>query len=292
MLGYSISIMTTGIYKITHIETGGSYIGLSVNIESRIKAHLSAARRGETDKEYNKVLYRAIRKYGGPDNFYKNFTVEILETTNQPEKLAELEIKYIKKFNTYLDPKHYNNTPGGDGVQSNSGEKHPNHKLTIEEVKDIRTRYAAMRESILDIYFDYEEKISYAGFKKIYTWQTWKTVLPELYTDEVRNFHKENAKIFYAQKGENNPRAKITRAEVIELRTRRMLGEPGKVIYESDPKYSEMFPNFRSFLNLTSPTSKTWPDTWDEVKQKVALSRNASSDEKTLNEFFNKFFSK
>jgi len=282
-------MIITGIYKITHIETGGSYIGLSVDIESRIKAHLRAVRRGEADKEYNKALYRAIRKYGGPDNFTENFKVEILETTRQPEKLAELEAKYIKKFNTYLDPNHYNETPGGEGFHDNSGEKHPNHKLTIEDVKDIRIRYAAMKESILDIYFDYEEKISYAGFKKIYTWQTWKTVLPELYTDEVRNFHKENAKIFYAQKGENNPRAKITRTEVIELRVRRLLGEPGKVIYESDPKYSKMFPNFRSFLNLTSPSSKTWPDTWDEVKQKVALIRNASSDEKTLDEFFNKF---
>ena len=284
--------MITGIYKITNIVTGGSYIGLSVDIESRIKAHLSAVRRGETDKEYNKVLYRAIRKYGGPDNFTKNFTVEILETTDQPEKLAELEIKYIKKFNTYLDTNHYNETPGGDGFHDNSGERHPKHKLSIEDVKDIRTRYAAMKESILDIYFDYEEKISYAGFKKIYTWQTWKTVLPELYTDEVRIFHKENAKTFYAHKGEDNPRAKITRAEVIELRVRRLLGEPGKVIYESDPRYSEMFPNFRSFLNLTSQTSKTWPDTWDEVIQKVALIKNASSDDKTLDEFFNKFFIK
>jgi hypothetical protein len=70
---------------------------------------------------------------------------------------------------------------------------------------------------------------------------------------------------------------------------RRLLGEPGKVIYESDPKYSKMFPNFRSFLNLTSPSSKTWPDTWDEVKQKVTLIKNASSDEKILAEFFNKF---
>ena len=284
--------MITGIYKITNIATGGSYIGLSVDIESRIKSHLSAVRRGEADKEYNKILYRAIRKYGGPDHFTKNFTVEILETTTQPEKLDELEIKYIKKFNTYLDPKHYNETPGGNGFHDNSGENHPKHKLTIEDVKDIRIRYAAMKESILDIYFDYEEKISYVGFKKIYTWQTWKTVLPELYTDEVRNFHKENAKIFYSHKGEANPRAKITRAEVIELRVRRMLGEPGKVIYESDPKYSKMFPNFRSFLNVTSSSSKTWPDTWDEVRQKVALIKNASSADKTLDEFFNKFFIK
>ena len=34
----------------------------------------------------------------------------------------------------------YNETPGGDGVINVQEENHPNHKLTIEDIKNIRVR--------------------------------------------------------------------------------------------------------------------------------------------------------
>lgn len=255
--------MSQGIYKITNLVTGHAYIGKSVNIENRLKSHFSETKLFNKDGiEYYKALYIAIRKYGKD-----TFKSEVLELVEAVEDLNFREIYWIAFYNTYYDG--YNMTPGGDGFHDNAGERHPNHKLTAADVKDIRIRYAAKNESILDIYFDYEEKIGYTGFKKIYTWQTWKNVLPELYTVDVRAFHKENAKMFYARKGEINPRAKITRSEVIDLRTRKMLGETSKELYKSSDRFLKLFPNFRSFCNLVSLSSKTWPDTWEEVHKNV-----------------------
>jgi group I intron endonuclease len=168
--------VSQGIYKITNLVTSHAYVGQSVRIEDRLKSHFSEAKLFNKDSiEYSKALYVAIRKYGKDA-----FKTEILELVEAVEDLNSREIYWITFYNTYNNG--YNMTPGGGGFHDNAGEKHPNHKVTAAEVKDIRIRYAAKTESILDIYFDYEERIGYAGFKKIYTWQTWKNILPELYT--------------------------------------------------------------------------------------------------------------
>ena len=62
-----------GIYKITNTINHKVYIGLSNNIEKRWKTHKQRAF-SENDKEYNKHLYRAFRKYG-----LENFTFEVIE---------------------------------------------------------------------------------------------------------------------------------------------------------------------------------------------------------------------
>ena len=74
--------MTTGIYKITNIINGKAYIGKSLNIEERFKSH---KRKGfnPLDKEYEKSLYRAFRKYG-----IEKFEFTILEKC-APEQLTE-----------------------------------------------------------------------------------------------------------------------------------------------------------------------------------------------------------
>ena len=52
-----------GIYKITNIITGESYIGQSVKIEQRIKKHKRVSQT-PSDHSYENPLYRAMRKYG------------------------------------------------------------------------------------------------------------------------------------------------------------------------------------------------------------------------------------
>lgn len=61
-----------GIYKFTNNITKKSYIGQSINLESRYNSH----KRNYLNKNlstYNSKFYRAIRKYG-----FENFTYEIL----------------------------------------------------------------------------------------------------------------------------------------------------------------------------------------------------------------------
>ena len=54
------------------------------------------------------------------------------------------EIYYIKFYNSYCSG--YNCSIGGQIVQDNQGEKHPNHKLTEEDVFQIREYYNQHKE--------------------------------------------------------------------------------------------------------------------------------------------------
>lgn len=78
-----------GIYKITNKINGKVYIGQSVDITTRWKQEINAAKRGE---QY--PLCRALRKYG-----IENFEFSILEECAR-EMLDELECFYIKKFDS------------------------------------------------------------------------------------------------------------------------------------------------------------------------------------------------
>lgn len=91
-----------GIYSITNIINNKKYIGQSVNISQRWRAHRT---RYQIEDSY---LYRSIRKYG-----LENFLFEILEECNQ-ENLNEKEKYWIKYFNTTNPEKGYNLTKGGD----------------------------------------------------------------------------------------------------------------------------------------------------------------------------------
>ena len=93
--------MTCGIYKITNLQNSHSYIGQSINIENRIKAHYRTK-----DSAY---IHRAIQKYG--KNNFKYSILEICAPNKQ--ELNEREQYYIKKYNT-LSPNGYNLTKGGD----------------------------------------------------------------------------------------------------------------------------------------------------------------------------------
>ena len=95
-----------GIYKITNLINGKSYIGQSVNIQKRFSAHKSVAF-NQNDPNYNYPLYKAIRKYG-----INNFSFDILEECDVSE-LNNKEIYYISKYNTY-GKFGYNQDTGGD----------------------------------------------------------------------------------------------------------------------------------------------------------------------------------
>ena len=94
-----------GIYKITNLINGKSYIGQSIDIERRFKMHKQTAF-NPNKKQYHYPLYRAIRKYG-----IDKFSFEVLEECNISE-LNEKEIYYISKYRTHSQL-GYNQDDGG-----------------------------------------------------------------------------------------------------------------------------------------------------------------------------------
>lgn len=113
-------INMVGIYKITNLINGHSYIGQSVNIEQRWKNHRVASN-NPNDRGYEYPLYRAMRKYG-----QDSFSFEVLEECSQ-EILNEREVWWIEKLKPV-----YNQTAGGKQTITWK-------KLTPSQVQQIQT---------------------------------------------------------------------------------------------------------------------------------------------------------
>lgn len=221
-----------GIYKITNKLNGHSYIGLSTHVEDRWKYHQDPY---NWQRENRKTLYQAIIKYG-----IENFEFSILEECSA-EELSEKEMYYIDYFDTYYNG--YNMTKGGE---SNIGESHPRHKLTEQDVIDIRTRYDNL-ERRQEVYELYKDRIGDSGFNKIWKGETWKTIKMEVYTPENKKFHLHDT----ANKGSKNGRARLTEDDVYIIRLRRKNGEQLSKVYDDykDKLTLGSFKNVWSYQN-------------------------------------------
>lgn len=95
-----------GIYKITNKITGQCYIGQSIDISRRWRAHRQMAK----EQSCNAPLYIAIREYG-----IDNFDFEVLAECSHTE-LNSLEKYYIALYDSYNNG--YNQTIGGAGTSN------------------------------------------------------------------------------------------------------------------------------------------------------------------------------
>ena len=82
----------SGVYKITHIDTGMAYIGQAVNLKERWRKHLKCGLGIDTPS--TNAFYQAMMKYQP-----WNFTWEVIEYCPK-EKLNEVEKHYIDFFQT------------------------------------------------------------------------------------------------------------------------------------------------------------------------------------------------
>lgn len=223
-----------GIYKYTNKINNKIYIGLSNDIKRRYNEHLCKAKSG--DRMY---IHQAILKYG-----IENFDFEILETFEEEDRMlmGEREKYWISFYNSYENG--YNETTGGDIQQGRS-------KLTKEDVIEIRKRYAKL-ERCCEVYEEYKHRINRTGFNKIWKGETWKSIMPEIYTPENRYYHS----IHTGNPGERNGRCKMTEKEVIDIRTRKKNGESNASIYKD---YSNKLTK-GSFDNLVNGL------TWKHIK--------------------------
>lgn len=92
------------IYEITNLVTNKSYVGQTIQRPGRyIRDHFTRALRGDCP---TRALYISIRRHGRD-----NFTWSVLVEASSQQELDDLEIKYVKKLNTYNDG--YNMQKGG-----------------------------------------------------------------------------------------------------------------------------------------------------------------------------------
>ena len=217
-----------GVYKITNTVNEKSYIGISVDIENRWSQHKNPY---NWKRESKKILYKAIQKYG-----LENFKFEVLEECFNTEELGDKEKYYIELYDTYKNG--YNGTTGGE---DNQGDCHPGHKLNKEDVIDIRTRYKNL-ERKNEVYLLYKDRIGESGFHKIWNCQTWKNIMVDVYTPEIKNFHRCDT----ANKGSKNGRSRLAENDVLDIRLRRKNGELLRDVYKD---YSDKI-TYGSFTNV------------------------------------------
>lgn len=185
-----------GIYKITNLINGKSYIGQSNNIIRRFSEHKNKGARADTPIDL------AISKIG-KDNFH----YEVIEETTV-ENLNKKETYWILFYQTHKNG--YNCSVGGDNqsVGINNGRS----IMTEKDIVEIRLAYAA-RKRRKEVYESYKDKIAFGTFASIWDGSQWSHIMPEVFTEENKLFYSRQA-----SDGELSSRALFTNQEVISLR--------------------------------------------------------------------------
>lgn len=171
-----------GIYLIENNINHKKYVGQSVNIIARWQAHRCSAENNLAQDAYT-AIHKAMQKYGKD-----NFTYTIIEECTV-EQLDEREVYWIKYYNTY-EGDGYNMTPGGE---NRKGEANGHSKITEAEVREIRDMYNK-HIPFREVYKLYEHRFSKSGFGKVWRGEHWKNIMPEVYTEENKQWHKTYAK--------------------------------------------------------------------------------------------------
>ena len=96
--------MISGIYCFENIVNNKKYIGQAIDIDRRIKLHLSCLKHS---KDPCVLLQRAWDKHG--ESNFKIYTIEYCDT----EQLNEKEISYIRNLNSHYSTHGYNISWGG-----------------------------------------------------------------------------------------------------------------------------------------------------------------------------------
>lgn len=233
------------IYCYTNLVNNKKYIGQTINPKQRFNQHKSSAF-NENDNEYNSPLHRAFRKYG-----YENFKYDILIENEDIEVLNELEIYFIKKYNSQI-PNGYNIEPGGKNCSKPKTQEHKEKltwgqaELSLEEIIELREAYAR-KESPKEIYNKfYKDRLHYNSFLNIWSGRRYKNIMPEIIENgrhtklnleiarQIRK-EREETKLSYDKLAIKYNVSKSAIADIIKGRTwKETVTEPVSTILESE----------------------------------------------------------
>lgn len=217
------------IYSYKNLINGKQYIGQTINPKQRYIQHKSSAF-NENDKEYNSLLHQAFRKYG-----YENFEYTVLAESNDIDILNELEIMFIKKYDSKA-PNGYNIEDGGRNCKKPQTEAQKRKlmeahaSLTEEEVIELRIAYQN-NESPKKIYDEkYKNRLHYNSFLNIWSGRRYAKIMPEVINkgrhtkltveivQQIRK-DKEELNLSYQKLAEKYNISKSTVSDIIKKRT-------------------------------------------------------------------------
>jgi len=89
--------MNCGIYAIVNVVNGKKYIGKSIDIERRWKSHLAQLRAENRNKNCNRYLFNAFKKYG--ESNFKLEYVELFDVVDE-DLLSDRELFWMEELNT------------------------------------------------------------------------------------------------------------------------------------------------------------------------------------------------
>lgn len=207
------------LYEIKNLINDKKYIGITNDYKRRFREHCS--------KNKDSVISKAIKKYSK-----ENFSFTVLKDGLSIEEACNLEIKFIKEQNT-LVPNGYNVSKGGT---ANVGTSNGKAKLTEKEVQYIKDH---RNIPMYVLYEDFNEKITYSTFKKVYNDETYKDIVPHV---EQYKYNLE----FTNQFTSNN---KLTYGEIVDLREKYKNNIPWKEVYIKDG-YNKIYKNELDFWNI------------------------------------------
>lgn len=207
------------LYEIKNLINNKKYIGITIDYKRRFRQHCS--------KYADSVISKAIKKYGK-----ENFSFTVLKDDLSVEEACNLEIEFIKEQNT-LVPNGYNVSKGGT---ANIGTSNGRAKLTKKEVQYIKDH---RNIPMYVLYEDFNEKITYSTFKKVYNDETYKDIVPHV---EQYKYNLE----FTNQFTSNN---KLTYGEIVDLREKYKNNIPWKEVYIKDG-YNKIYKNELDFWNI------------------------------------------
>ena len=229
------------IYKI-NFSNGKVYIGQTNDFTARRNQHLSDAKMNVDYK-----IYRAMRKYNTTKDDF-----EIIESNIDSQDLAnEREIYWIAFYDSYHNG--YNSTPGGQTGSYCLGEKSHFAKLSEEDVINIRRIRYTKKYQRSEIWELYKKQMSESAFGKVWNYESWKHILPELNTEELRTFYRQLRK---NAKGDKNGRSKFTNEEVYELRV---------LYYVEAIPFQELLEKYGKGVNRTSLQKLLYGKNYKEV---------------------------
>lgn len=140
------------IYCLTNTVNQKKYIGRTNDIHRRMIQHKNDSCNQSCAHKYHTPLATAIRKYG-----WDAFTVEVIASHEDAEMINQLEIEYIKQYNTYGE-NGYNASTGGEfGFTNRVYESKLKEDTFNALVQDLK----ANNKSIAALALDYNLSASY-----------------------------------------------------------------------------------------------------------------------------------